>query len=146
MTAFITNVLISPVVKTDAPRADEDWKRGPCLLDGCISKLPVPTAREHSPDMQNERAFIQDGYTAMPGPVRKASKFKDLKCHQIVAIVTLPSGLQASEYYHSLRQHTPYLDRWNFYKTSLYTLSKYFPLVWFIICHNSNLASHLNKS
>lgn len=105
--AFVTKVLISLVVETDTPGVDEDWKRDPCLLNGCVSKLPVPTAREHSPDMQNEQAFIQDGYIAMPGPVRKASRFKDLKCHQIVATVTLPSGLQASEYPHSLRQHTP---------------------------------------
>lgn len=113
--AFVTNVLIFLVVETDTPRVDEDWNRDQPLLDGCISKLPVPTTREHSPDMQNEEAFIQDGYTVMPGPVRKTSRFKDLKCHQNLAIVTQPSGLQASsEYSHILRQRTSYLDRWDF--------------------------------
>jgi hypothetical protein len=79
------------------------------------------------------QASIQDGYKAMPGPVRKASKFKDLKCHQILVVVTLPSGLQASS-------ELGLLEIFSVYSSKIFSL-----WLTFIMCHNSNLASHFGQ-
>jgi hypothetical protein len=74
-----------------------------CQLPGNISQI-YRTSRQAS----------RDEYAGMPSPVRKSSKFKDLKCHHIPTIATLPSGHPTSEYSHTLRETIPYLGSWDF--------------------------------